>query len=278
MSALLIDFHTHPVPHTQITPSFERMMLDIMGSKEKLAVHNAYYANSDNFIAEIRANGLDYAVVLASYTPLNSGITSNEAVERYCLGHEELIPFCSFNPHTEPNMPASLRLLCGRGFKGLKLYPSYNQFYINEARMYPLYEEAQSLNMPLLVHTGTSIFENTRLKYARPLSIDDVAVDFSKLNILMAHGGRTAWYDEAMMVARMHSNVYIDISGIPVKKLKSIFPDMERFAHKFVMGTDWPQIKAQKSIAEIRSLGFSQEAEALILGGNAARILHISTA
>jgi len=67
-----------------------------------------------------------------------------------------------------------------------------------------------------------------------------VAVDFSELKIVMAHGGRAPWYEESMTMVRLHKNVYIDVAGLPPQKLLEYFPDMERFAHKFVFGTDWP--------------------------------------
>ena len=272
---IVIDFHTHAAPNLDDTPGFEAMMVDIMGSREQLDAHYAHYANPANFADEIHSNGLDYAVVLASYTPLCTGITSNDAVEAYCAQHRELLPFCSFNPYMEPDMPSALRVLHGRGFKGLKLYPSYNHFFMNEARMYPLYEVAQELDIPILVHIGTSIFQNTRLKYCNPVDIDDVATDFPDLKILMAHGGRMAWYDQAMTITRLHANVHIELSGILVKKFLSIFPEMERFSHKFVFGTDWPQVEPAKSIAAIRALPLSEEAQNRILGGNAARLLHL---
>ena len=273
---IVIDFHTHAAPHADDTPSFDAMMVGIMGSRERLDAHYAHYADPAHFVDEIHNNGLDYAVVLAAYTPLCSGTTPNEFVETYCAQHRELLPFCSFNPYAEPDMPSALRALQAKGFKGLKLYPSYNHFFMNEARMYPLYEVAQELDLPILVHIGTSIFQNTRLKYCNPVDIDDVATDFPDLNILMAHGGRMAWYDQAMTITRLHANVHIELSGIPPKKLLSIFPEMERFSHKFVFGTDWPQVKATKSIAAIRALPLSEDAQNRILGGNAARLLHLS--
>ena len=173
-------------------------------------------------------------------------------------------------------MPAALRRLHDRGFKGVKLYPSYDHYHFNDTGMYPLYSAAQELRLPILVHTGTSIFKNTRLKYADPIDVDDVAVDFPELTILLAHAGRMAWYDLAMTLVRLHRNVYIELSGIAVKKLLDLFPDMERFSHKFVFGTDWPQVDTGKNIAGLRSLGLSETAQARILGGNAARILGIA--
>lgn len=271
--ALIVDFHVHAGPHKGDTPSYRQFTLNVLGSAEAVSAFNAHYADPANLIAKLREYGVDYAVILAACTPLATGYTTNEMVAEYCAGHKELLPFCTLNPYEEPDMPASLRRLHAQGFKGLKLYPSYNHYHLNDAKMYPLYAVAQELNMPVLVHTGTSTFKNTRLKYANPIDVDDVAVDFPGLTILMAHGGRMAWYDLAMTLARLHTNVYIELSGIAVKKLVQLFPDIERFSHKFVFGTDWPQVDTAKNVATLRGLGLSEAAQARILGGNAARIL-----
>ena len=75
-----------------------------------------------------------------------------------------------------------------------------------------------------MFHTGTSIFPGARNKYGDPIYIDDVAVDFPKLKILLAHGGRPLWMDTAFFLMRRHPNVYLDISGIPPKTLLKYFP------------------------------------------------------
>jgi predicted TIM-barrel fold metal-dependent hydrolase len=273
---MIIDFHVHIPSYTQATPSYEKLLADVFGSEEAVREFERHYADPANMAARLREDGVDYAVALAGYTPLAAGYCTNEMVEDYCRGRKELVPFCSFNPFEEQDMPAALRRLHGRGFRGVKLLPSYNHYHLNDARMYPLYAVAQELGMPVLVHTGSSIFRNTRLKYANPIDADDVAVDFPELVILLAHAGRMAWYDEAMMLARLHKNVYIELSGLAVKKLLRLFPDMERFSHKFVFGTDWPQVSAAKNIAAFRALGLSEAAQERILGGNAAKILGIA--
>jgi len=106
--------------------------------------------------------------------------------------------------------------------------------------------------------------------------LDDLAVDFPDLTIVMAHGGRGIWYDEALSLVRLHEHVYIDISGLPPKKLPDYFPDMERFAHKFLFGTDWPSVDMQKNIQLINSLNMTPEATVQILGENARQILGLT--
>ena len=81
--------------------------------------------------------------------------------------------------------------------------------------MYPLYQAAQDLGIPVLFHIGSSVFRGTRMKYCDPLHLDDVAVDFPELNLVMAHAGQGFWYDRAFFLVELHANVHLEISGLP---------------------------------------------------------------
>src|SRR5207244_8205691 len=89
-----------------------------------------------------------------------------------------------------------------------------------------------------MFHTGTSIFPGARNKYSAPIYIDDVAVDFPKLKILLAHGGRPLWMDTPFFLVRRHSSVYLDIGGIPPKTLLKYFRRLHVLAGKPLFGTD----------------------------------------
>ena len=277
MSSPIIDFHIHLVKYDPPSDSLMDLMDATFPSMEAYKEFETIYADPDTFVRMIKDNGLDYGVILAEYAPLTTGIATHEQVATFCEGHKELIPFCSINPFTEPKPVDTLKELCGNmGFKGLKLYPTYNHFYPNETRMYPLYAAAQELGIPVLFHTGSSVFKNSRIKYGNPIFFDDVAVDFPDLKVIMAHGGRGAWYDEAMTMIRLHKNVYIDVTGLPVRKLPQYFPEIDRFSHKFVFGTDWPQVVIKDSIAKFSQIGLSDVSRERILGGNAAALLGIA--
>jgi predicted TIM-barrel fold metal-dependent hydrolase len=276
MRAVVIDFHIHLVKYSPPSDSLLELMYTTYPSKEAYEVFEAKYADSDTFVSMIKENGLDYGVILAECAPLTTGIAGHDDVAAFCNGHNELIPFCTINPFLDPNSVANLKHYCiDLGFKGLKLYPTYNHFYPNEPRMYPIYAASQDLGIPVLFHTGSSVFKNSRIKYGNPIFLDDVAVDFPDLNIVMAHGGRGAWYDEAMTMIRLHKNVYIDVAGLPVRKLTQFFPEVDRFSHKFIFGTDWPQVIIKDSIAKFSQIGISDISRERILGGNAARLLGI---
>jgi len=217
--------------------------------------------------------GIRYAVVLAENAPSATGIVSNEFVIKFCRGEERLIPFASINPNTSPHMVEELEKAYEGGCRGLKLLPSYMYFYPNEARVYRLYERCADLNIPVVFHTGTSIFRNVRQKYADPIHLDDVAVDFPDLKIVMAHSGRGMWYETAFMLARIHENVYLEISGLPPRKLLEYFPKLEELEDKVIFGSDFPSADIKKNVEGILSLPIDEKVKRKILKLNAAKIL-----
>ena len=162
--------------------------------------------------------------------------------------------------------------MVNHGFRGLKLY------------------QPTTISIPTTISCTTCtpplsgwVFRYCSIRGRRSLPIpvsntailffDDVAVDFPDLKIVMAHGGRGPWYEEAMTMVRLHRNVYIDVTGLPPQKLTEFFPDMRRFADKFVFGTDWPTVDVKKNIEAICSLDLPADAVAKILGQNAWRLL-----
>ncbi len=220
--------------------------------------------------------GVDYAVILAENAPAVTGVVTNEFVAKFCEGEERLIPFASINPNTSPDMVEELERAYELGCRGLKLLPSYMFFYPNESRVYRLYEKCAELKIPVMFHTGTSVFKNVRQKFADPIYLDDVAVDFPDLTIIMAHSGRGMWYETAFMLARIHENVYLEISGLPPRKLLEYFPKLEELEDKVIFGSDFPGADIGRNVQEILSLPISERAKKKILGINAAKILGIS--
>ena len=274
MKETVIDFHVHLSLYETFTKDAFDFFAAAHPSEEEYEAFCKKYSDPQTFLQLMDEKGVDYSVVLAEIAPLTTGVATNEMVKDFCQASPRLIPFCTLNPYLHANMGKMLEdFILGQGFKGLKLYPPYNYFYPNDNFMYPLYAVAERLGIPVLFHTGSSIFANCRLKYGNPIYFEDVAVDFPDMKIIMAHGGRGPWYNEALSLIRLHKNVYIDVAGLPPKKLLEFFPDMERFAHKFIFGTDWPAVDVKKNADIIRGLKISQEAVSKILGENARQLL-----
>ncbi|HJV67336.1 MAG TPA: amidohydrolase family protein [Geomonas sp.] len=237
----------------------------------------ARYTDPGAFEELLDAEGIDYACVLAELSPITTGVCSNEAVRDFCRDRSRLIPFCDLNPSLHTDLPAALRRKVEEeGFRGLKLYPTYHHYYLNDPRLYPLYQAAQELGIPVLIHTGSSVFKGARLKYGDPLHLDDVAVDFPELNLVMAHSGRGFWYDRAFFLSKLHPNLYMELSGLPPAKLMTYFPELPRNTGKIIFGSDWPAVpQIRRNMDAIGELPVTPEGLAAMLGGNAARILKL---
>jgi predicted TIM-barrel fold metal-dependent hydrolase len=233
-----------------------------------------------NFLVEhLKRNGVDYAVVLAELSPITTGITSNEYVSEFCRGRQELIPFANLNPFLSTRPADELeRYVQDLGMKGLKLYPTYQQFFPNDRMLYPLYAKAQDLKIPVMVHTGSSLFQGSRMKYGDPVLLDDVAVDFPELTLIEVHSGRGFWYEAAFFLAKLHPRVYMEISGLPPQSLLDYFPDLEKNADKIIFGSDWPGMPGiGKNIEAIQGLPLKEETKKKILGANAQKILKLNS-
>ncbi len=271
----VIDFHVHTALYQTATKSYQGLIQAQWGDRAEEMIRR--YSSPKAFLGLMDECGIDYAVILAELAPITTGIADNRYVASFCSESPRLIPFASVNPFMCTSPAKELeRLVLEEGFRGLKLYPTYQHYYPNEARMYPLYAKAQELGIPVMLHVGSSVFQGSRLKYGDPIYIDDVAVDFPDLVLVQSHSGRPFWYDKAFCLARLHQNVYMEVAGLPPSRLLSYFPDLERLADKVIYGSDWPGVPTIKeNIEAIRGLGIGEDAKAKILGGNAARVLGI---
>jgi predicted TIM-barrel fold metal-dependent hydrolase len=107
------------------------------------------------------------------------------------------------------------------------------------------------------------------------MDVDDVAVDFPKLTILLAHGGRPLWMDAAFFLVRRHPNVYLELSGIPPSKLLDYFPRLNEIADKTVWGTDWPSpgvMSMRRNVDEFVALALDETSKRRILYDTAAAL------
>lgn len=201
------------------------------------------------FVALMDREGIERAGIINYVSPRVMGFTAevNEWAARYCGAFpDRLIPFGSIDPYTEGDVVVEMdRLIEKLGLPALKLHPPHQLFYPNQYRsglesLETIYRKAEQAGVVVMIHTGTSIFEGARNVYGDPICVDDVAVDFPRLRLIVAHGGRPLWMNTAVFLIRRHANVYMDISSIPPQNLLRDFPRLEALADKVVWGSDWP--------------------------------------
>ena len=126
-----------------------------------------------------------------------------------------------------------------------------------------------------MFHTGTSVFPRARNIYADPMPIDDVAVDFPRLRIVVAHAGRPLYGETAFFLARRHPNVFLEISGIPPRSLPRYVPRLTDLADKVLWGTDWPSmgvVSLRRNVEDFRAHNYGADVERKVLWENAERL------
>jgi predicted TIM-barrel fold metal-dependent hydrolase len=209
-------------------------------------------------------------------------VPDNIEIAELAAEHADVvIPFASVDPaRGAAGVRLARRLADDFGVRGFKFHPSVQGFYPNDRMAYPLYEVIASRGLVALFHTGqTGAGAGTRggggirLKYANPLHLDDVAVDFPDLDIILAHPS-FPWQDEALSVATHKPRVYIDLSGWSPKYFP---PLLVRYANtllreKVLFGSDFPAITPDRWIKDFENLDIKPEVRPLIMKENAARL------
>lgn len=210
----------------------------------------------------------------------------NYEVADLCAENDDiLIPFCSIDPAKGKKGAREARdLVENHGIQGFKLHPTMMGFYPNDRMAYPLYEAIAETGKPVLFHTGQTGVgsgmpggNGMRLKYSNPMYMDDVAVDFPEMPIILAHPS-FPWQEEALAVAQHKPNVYIDLSGWSPKYFP---PILVRYANtilkkKMLFGSDWPMISPEKWLGAFENAEFRDEVRPMILKENAMRLLGVT--
>jgi predicted TIM-barrel fold metal-dependent hydrolase len=232
----------------------------------------------DEYVA---GEGVDVAVLLCEYSPRVTGIQPIEDLLPIVEHNPERFRLmAALNPHYHYPLPDELERQMTLGAVGLKLHPVHGGFSPNDPALYPVYWLCQQRGLPVIFHCGTSVFPGATNRYADPVLVEDVARDFPDLTIVLAHGGRGWWYDAAAFMTLMRENVWIEVSGLPPKKLPEYYSryNFESLAQKMIFGTDWPGVPGLKNNAlALLELGLDPETVELILHENASRLYKLDT-
>jgi uncharacterized protein len=172
--------------------------------------------------------------------------STNTFAARYAeAAPERIMPYGGVHARFVGDAEAAVDELLELGIRCLKIHPSHqllpaNAYTQGQRQQGRIYKRCEERGLPVMVHTGTSIFPGARNKYGNPMELDDVAIDFPDLPLIMAHGGRPLWMDEAFFILRRHRNIRLDVSGIPPLKLTEYFPRLAEIGDRVLWGTDWP--------------------------------------
>lgn len=277
---MITDCHIHISPVEMFKPSALELM---RARRENFAQIEEYCRSPKAFLKYMDAVGIDRAVLINYVAPEVIGFTAgvNQFVADYVKEDPKRLLSCgSLHPRHSANILADVEQLLRLKIGMIKIHPPHQLLFPNDylqgvTELEIIYRAAEANGIPVMFHTGTSIFPGARNKYGDPIHLDDVAVDFPKMKILLAHGGRPLWMDTAFFLLRRHSNVYLDISGIPPKSLLQYFPRLPEIAHKTLFGTDWPGpgvADIEKNLVDFRALPLEKDVRDQILSRTALGI------
>jgi hypothetical protein len=228
-------------------------------------------------ISDMDAAGISKSVIVAidAETVFDYRVTNEVVAESVSANPDRLIGFASVDPHKGKAAKRELRRAVEKdGMKGLKLLPHLIELPVCDKLIYPLYQEASELGIPVLFHMGTQFHTGTKLKFCRPLDVDEVAVDFPELKLIIAHFG-WPWYEEAMAVAHRNLNVYFNIAGWAPKRIPEfVFKYMNGpVQDKALLGSDYPLVSRERIVAELADIDLKDDTREKLYYRNALEVI-----
>ena len=277
---MITDCHVHINPMEMFRPGALEL---IKHNRPNFDQIEEFGHSPTAFLKYLDEAGVDRAVLINYVAPDFIGFTPdvNQYVADYTKENPRRLISCGgLHPRQSQNIMAEVEQFLRLKIRAIKLHPPHQLLFPNDylhgvKELEVIYRAAEANGLPVIFHTGTSIFEGARNRYGDPMYLDDVAVDFPKLKIIMAHGGRPLWMDTAFFLLRRHPNMFLDISSIPPKSLLKYFPRLEEIAYKTMFGTDWPGPgvpEIRKNVDDFRALPLGEQSKQQILWDTALTI------
>jgi predicted TIM-barrel fold metal-dependent hydrolase len=273
---LLVDAHVHVPVLGSLKPAWVQWaqdfgpdgILDRVWDSDGRIVPAAL----DELFAE---QGVDAALLFCEYSPKVTGIQRFEDLLPIVAHNPSRFrPVANVNPHLHFPIADELARQLDQGASALKLHPVHGGFRCDDAALWPAYAVLAERGVPLIVHCGTSSFPGSMNELAHPENLLPVVRDFPTLDVVLAHAGRGWWYDAAAFMAQLYPTVWLELSGLPPKRLPEYFAkyDLNRLARKWIFATDWPGAETATNARAVAGLGLDDDVVAGVLGRNALRV------
>lgn len=255
---------------------------------------NSYRSDLDftvpSLLRELDAQSVGFAVLLQLYNNPSPEEVLREGAEMFTKSGGRLLRTVTIDPTKgdEVVRETLARWEPVRDLVAIKLYPGYLAFYPHDARLFPVYEFAHRAGIPVMIHQGDTLDPNGRVKYARPLEVDEVAVRFRDVRFVLCHLGNP-WVEELAEVVYKNPNVYTDTSGLLGHPTAPYFPQQRlraqrRLTHalaaigdarRVLYGSDWPLESIETAVGIITGLDVPPEDKDRILGENARALFRL---
>ena len=277
-----IDVHVHPS-----TPEYVDDAMGDFGPACEAYFRTTLPHHDVREMADVFRAADVLGVLFAWDAETNTGLppVANDFVAACARDHPDaFVGFASVDPLKGDAAVVELeRAVRELGLRGLKLHPTAQGFRPDDRAVYPLYETASALGIPMTVHTGTTGLgagmpggRNLKLGLSRPVHLDSVAADFPNLQIVMAHPA-WPWQDEQLAVALHKPNTWIDLSGWSPRRFA---PDLVRniqgaLQDRVLFGTDYPFLTHEQWFGAWATLGVPDAITEKVFLRNAQQLLRL---
>ncbi len=261
---MIVDVHSHNPTHEHDVPPEDVTTNQLIGTGVKLAGSLSEYATAMEPVDKALVFGIAPRPGGDKHplTDWNAGwdddLNQNDIAARVAATNpEKFIPFMSLHPEQRDIDDEYDRAVGELGCKGIKLALSYQAVDPMSDAAFRLFDRLQSDGLPIVFHNGMSASPDAVLRYAHPLAMDEVAIAFPRLKMILAHTSHP-WYEDCMTVVRKHPNVFTDISGMPSRpwmawRAMRVFHEFSA-THKMFLGSDWALWTPQETMDGLRAI------------------------
>jgi predicted TIM-barrel fold metal-dependent hydrolase len=250
---MIIDCHTHLA---KLPEDYSKELLE---DYDRAWAHKGGGDMNKGPQDHLRAMGVVEKAIVFGLKAKDSGFwTTNDYIADYVKSDpEKLIGFASVDPNHEDALMEIKRSVKTLGLKGLKMGPIYQHFDPTDKKYYPIWELAQELGLPIIIHQGTTFVRNAPLKYAFPILLEDIALSFPDLIVVVAHMGHP-WEEETIALIRKQPNFYSDVSALiprPYRFYNDLVLAMEYgVLDKLIFGSDYPIFTPAQTMEGLQSI------------------------
>jgi len=245
--------------------------------------------NIEDLFAKMAEHGVDHAVVLTSYM-VNLDRPSVEELAAVLAADPRttLVEGLRWRGDERTDLFSMEERIRDGVVKGIKLYPGYDKYAINDPSLETVFRIAAKHGVPIMIHTGDTYHKQAKVRQAHPLLVDDVAVDFPDVNFVICHLGNP-WFQDTAEVLYKNDNVYADISGLTlgdfdyeferylVLRVKDMITYMGDPGRQLMYGSDWPLVGMGKYVKFLDNLDLDDEQRENVAWRTAAKLFKVDT-
>jgi len=250
---MIVDAHTHTPTHVNAVPKEEERWATVNRPDRAVKMTTSY----EEYFEAMRPVDRAICFGIAMLHEQLAVDVNNAVAALAAASNGKVIGFMSVHADDPNALDEMERAYHELGLRGLKLGPNYQNFDPVGENACKVYAKAQEMGLPVVFHQGTSPVRDAPIRYAHPLVMDEIAIHFPNLKIVMAHLAHP-WLEDCLVVVRKHPNVYADVSARYYRPWS--FYNGMRYAYewavmdKLLFGTDYPVSTPQENINGLRGL------------------------